>query len=818
MLETKVNNQQSFGRAVCAVMLAWLLGSLGAAQSSVAPDVTLEDQGQSLLQQGQYQAALAAFWKAVDLRTTRMGADTPNTLQLYEEIGLANEDLRQYPEALIAYTWAQAGLSRTAGSASPDAIRLLTKVGNVWGELGERKQGEAVLQQALDLVDLLSSDGRSEAAFIRLEQGRLAARFGDDVSAQPLLELSLLLYQQTFAPGSPQLAPIYEDLGNLELRHRHFEEALPNYLAALSGYLTLYGPDHPSAARQYANLAQVYREKKQADFALALDYDQKYIQTFFKVQQGAFQTLDNAGKVHFNDQARTAFEHYFEGVFFQREVDEVGSRQLIEDALSSWLTYKGSAYALENGLSALLNQSDSALRNQVETYLSMRQDLAAISTVQPLTVPQANANAARIYDLRGRISDLETQLSGQLGRFQDILLPGVIGVGDLKSVLRPGEVYLDYVWSDISLFVYAYRWDGRLDVQWLPAAGYLRAQFEALRKGAEGGASLETLRPQTQFLYDQLLQPLEATLAGSNALVISPDGPLNFLPFELLSDGKRALLERFVIRYTPSARDLIRLRRSSAHSTLSAPAVFGNPAFSVSAAPASTATRGSGPNPTVAPAPANMVTLPTLASLLRGTRTRFAALPGSESEARQVSNLLGAGTRTYLGAEATSANLFALHSPSVLHLATHGFFLSSPQQREQLPNPLLRVGLALTGAQKAMTGSSAEGLLSGLELAGLSLDGTELVVLSACETALGDAVAGEGVAGLNQAFLTAGARRVILSQWQVLDAETGTLMADFYARYVQGTEAAEALRQSKLDLMERGLPPRDWAAFLLSGV
>ena len=827
MLNVKVNGLLAWRRAVVVLTLIWLLGALGAAESggpaqaSIPTDVMLEEQGQALLQQGQDQAALVAFWKAVDLRMARLGTDAVDTLQLYEDIGLANEALGQFSEALIAYTWAQAGLSRVSGPASPDAIRLLAKIGNVWGELGERKQAETTLQQALDLVGLLSQGRRSEAAFIRLQQGRLAVRFGDDVSAQPLLELSLTLYRQTFGPDSPDLAPLHEDLGDLNLRHRRFEEALPEYLAALSGYRTLYGPDHPSAARQYANLAQVYREKKEADFPLALNYDQQYVQTFFTNQQSAFQTLDNAGKVRFNGQARTAFEHYFEGVFIQREVDEPGSRPLIEDALSSWLTYKGSAYALENGLSALLSQSDATLRIQIETYLSLRRELATVSTVQPLTLPQANANAARISDLRSWISDLETQLSGQLGRFQDTLLPGIIHLSDLKSVLRPGEVYLDYVWSNISLFVYAYRWDGRLDVQWLPAAGYLSAQFEALRQGAEGGASLEALRPQTQFLYDQLLRSLEATLAGANALVISPDGPLNFLPFELLSDGQRALLERFVIRYTPSARDLIRLRRSSAHPLLSAPAVFGNPAFSAREASTSGASRAAAQAAGSSPAggmPVANPTLPTLVSLLRGTHARFASLPGTETEAKQVSGLLGAGTRTYLGPQATSANLFALRSPSVLHLATHGFFLGSPQQRDQLPNPLLRVGLALSGAQTAVGGSSADGLLSGLELASLSLDGTELVVLSACETALGDAVAGEGVAGLNRAFLTAGARRVILSQWIVPDAETGTLMTDFYSRYTRGTEAAEALRQAKLNLMHLGLPPRDWAAFLLSGV
>jgi CHAT domain-containing protein len=92
-----------------------------------------------------------------------------------------------------------------------------------------------------------------------------------------------------------------------------------------------------------------------------------------------------------------------------------------------------------------------------------------------------------------------------------------------------------------------------------------------------------------------------------------------------------------------------------------------------------------------------------------------------------------------------------------------------------------------------------------------------LVTLSACDTGLGDAFAGEGVAGLNQAFLAAGARRVMLSLWKVPDRETSLLMQDFYTRYANGDDPAEALRAAKLELEHQGLPPRDWAAFVLNG-
>ena len=278
----------------------------------------------------------------------------------------------------------------------------------------------------------------------------------------------------------------------------------------------------------------------------------------------------------------------------------------------------------------------------------------------------------------------------------------------------------------------------------------------------------------------------------ARTLVISPDGPLAFLPFELLSDGQKLLLERFVVRYSPSGRDLI--RPGALPASTNPAAVFGNPSFG-----------------SQAPAGSRAVASKSLADLLR--RTNFSPLPGTEQEARQVAALLGGQTQVFVGDAANELNLFKLNSPRVLHLATHGFFISDPS----ISNPLLRVGIALAGARVSVVSGESYGVLTALQLSSLKLSGTQLVVLSACETGLGDAVAGEGVAGLNQAFLTAGARQVMLSLWKVPDQETAQLMEGFYRRWTGGTTEAQALREAKLELMKQGLPPLFWAAFLLNG-
>jgi CHAT domain-containing protein len=166
--------------------------------------------------------------------------------------------------------------------------------------------------------------------------------------------------------------------------------------------------------------------------------------------------------------------------------------------------------------------------------------------------------------------------------------------------------------------------------------------------------------------------------------------------------------------------------------------------------------------------------------------------------------------------------------PRVIHLATHGFFLpdrpSAPGERFRggLESALLRSGLVLAGANTWLAGyttlpRAGDGLLTAEEVTGLDLLGTELVVLSACETGLGDVSAGEGVFGLRRSFQLAGAATVVMSLWKVPDDPTRELMEAFYRHLLAGAPRAEALRQAQLQTRSRYPDPQHWGAFILQG-
>ena len=226
----------------------------------------------------------------------------------------------------------------------------------------------------------------------------------------------------------------------------------------------------------------------------------------------------------------------------------------------------------------------------------------------------------------------------------------------------------------------------------------------------------------------------------------------------------------------------------------------------------------------------------------------FHRLPGTRAEGERVATRLGVSP--WLDATVLEGRLkTACRSPRILHLATHGFFLSDQRHNPNregrglgfdlgefsgvqdgpvrlsgpmMENPMLRSGLALAGANTWLKAGNApeeaeDGLLTAEDVTGLDLLATELVVLSACETGLGHVHVGEGVFGLRRAFVLAGAKTLVMSLWKVPDERTRELMEDFYRRLLAGEGRAEALRQAQLALKAKYPDPFYWGAFICQG-
>jgi CHAT domain-containing protein/tetratricopeptide (TPR) repeat protein len=321
----------------------------------------------------------------------------------------------------------------------------------------------------------------------------------------------------------------------------------------------------------------------------------------------------------------------------------------------------------------------------------------------------------------------------------------------------------------------------------LPGADSLAPAIRRLVAMVEGGGRPEAL---TRSLGKALLEPARGLLPdGITRLLIVPDGPLHRVPFDalLLADGRPAL-ERWAIGLAPSASLAATLWSHHTRSPTSAVPgrvlAMGDPRFPVELSAA--AMREVEPY-----------------------RSAFAAtgglprLEGSGEEARTVARYAAGGSevRTRDEASETWLKRAPLDRFDVIHLATHALV----DERS-----LSRTALALA------PGGAEDGFLSPADLAGLRLN-ADLVVLSACRTAGGVTIAGEGVQGLTTPLVAAGARSVVATQWKVGDRSTVRLVGDLYDGLARGLTVSEALREAKLAALRRGAPPREWAGFAVVG-
>jgi CHAT domain-containing protein len=202
-------------------------------------------------------------------------------------------------------------------------------------------------------------------------------------------------------------------------------------------------------------------------------------------------------------------------------------------------------------------------------------------------------------------------------------------------------------------------------------------------------------------------------------------------------------------------------------------------------------------------------------------------LPGTETEVVNIKKEMdqhAIGVTLYLREQATEERIYSLHSPDVLHIATHGYWSEinhATTDGYRVFNAMVNSGLLLSGVVNYYSAAeypdTYDGILTAYEAQNLDLENTSLVILSACETSLGHLDAGEGVYGLQRAFRAAGAKSIMTSLWKVDDEATKTFMISFYQNFLKTKDKFEAFRAAQKALKEKFPDPYYWGAFVLTG-
>ena len=352
-----------------------------------------------------------------------------------------------------------------------------------------------------------------------------------------------------------------------------------------------------------------------------------------------------------------------------------------------------------------------------------------------------------------------------------------------------------------------------------------------LRLAVSEQQSNKSITQASKALYNRLWKPILPLLGNKKKVVISPDGVLNLLPFSLLetNEGTR-LIDSYSLGIVGNPQDILQTKalRKKRNAT-----IFSAPLYEPEQKSQYLGNSESERSSTIGVQVADL---------------HFSALPGTLKEGKAISGLLdknGVQSSLYFLEQATEERLKSLDKPQILHLASHGYFLNSANSISQstsrgisvMPtesnslvfteskldfNALMtRSGLALTNANiRPSSDDKEDGILTAMEASGLNLDDTDLVVLSACDTGVGEIRIGEGVYSLQRAFKEAGAKSVLYTLWPVSDEGTQLFMQSFYKNYLVIGNAQEALIKTQQTFSKGDVwnSPLYWAGFIVSGI
>lgn len=814
--------------------------------------------------------------RAVAMAEKTMQAGAADLGTVYIERGSVALFKGDFVQAETQYQHALEIWEQAVGAEHPNVARALNNLAAVYGRKGDRVKLEQTLKRALEIRERALGPEHPDLVNTLTGLGNLAYQDGDYDRAEPLYRRALSIIEKTSGQETPQVAGLLNNLAAIYTDKREFARAEPLHRRVLAIREKLQGPEHPDVAESITNLASLYAA--QGEYAKAEPLHQRALaireKSLGPEHPGVPLVLNELVRDYLaqnnlpraiatETRATTVSERNLAlnlaagserqklaylstlneetnqavSLHLRYAPNNAAARQL---ALTTLLRRKGRALdAMTDSIAALRRRStpeDQALLDQLK---DTRTQLARLVLNGPQRTPPAD-HLNRIKTLEEQREKLEDQISRRSAEFraqtQPVTLAAVQAAIPARAALVEFAVYRPYnarysspeeILGAPRYVAYVLRRQG--DARWVDLGEKQKIDqaIDNLRKALRDRKRRD-YKALARAVDRLVMQPVRPLLGVTRRVLIAPDGSINLIPFAALVDQRNQfLISRYTFSYLTSGRDLLRLqiKQPSKQSAL----IVANPDFGED-------TKGGPATERIlryksgSQAPNGKVTVITQAF--------FPALPGTAGEADALKALLPDAT-VLTKDRATEATIKQVHSPSILHIATHGFFLEdaptpavSEARRAGGPpitgveNPLLRSGLALAGANqlKSNPDNQEDGILTALEAAGLDLWGTKLVVLSACQTGIGDVKDGEGVYGLRRALVLAGSESQVMSLWSVSDLATRNLMIDYYRRLERGEGRTEALRQVQLQFLNRVTRgatdyshPYYWAGFIQSG-
>ena len=774
--------------------------------------------------------------KAMEIRKKIGGDESDDHANSLNNLAVLYSDLGQHEKAESFYNKAAGIFKKTKGPTSAEYITCLTNLGSEYDMLGQYEKAEQTLLVAMGIAEKEYNENWPQRISITRTLGQLYLAMEQYSKAEPLL-LKVADNERKKNKAGEAYAAALNDFAYLYTHTNRVTEAEKTYITSAEITKATVGSLHNSYAATINNLAVLYQREGRYSEAISLLSEVNKIKEFNLLNM--FAVLSDEEKANYlrsniflqESNLSLLYNYPAAPAFFYRENYNI--QLLIKSLL---LTDN------KNVLEAIRSSKDTVIENRLAQWQAGKKILA-----KEYSLPEEKRRT-NLKQLEDKTESLEKELIRLSSGFRNMRSGIGVKMEDVQKKLAGNEAAIEFVsfrlfnkevtdsiiygafilkkQDTVPVFVPLFE-----EKQLLKLTGKARNTSKVfvnnLYPGISKGAKDSSAIPGK--LYRLIWQPLEPFLKGIKKIYYSPSGKLYNIAFHALTaDTASILMDRYQLQQYSSTKQLLFRDSLPVNTKPASASLFGNPTYSLDSVQLVSQKSGSLPKESVS----THIYTPGNNEMNTGA---WDNLSGTADEIKKIKKLFDDNkipSRVFTGLAASEENLKELNgkSPNVLLVATHGFFLPEKNNKNatNMPgrnafitagNPLLRTGLMLSGGNYAWSGKTPiegaeDGIATAYEISQLNLSNTELVVLSACETALGDIKGSEGVFGLQRAFKMAGVKKMIVSLWKVPDKETSELMISFYSYWLKGKTIDAAFAQAQAD-MRKKYSPYYWAAFVL---
>ncbi|HSY62743.1 MAG TPA: CHAT domain-containing tetratricopeptide repeat protein, partial [Cytophaga sp.] len=803
------------GNKILSAILRSKIETVGEAHKSICS--TLNYLGEQNLITGNYAESDGYFSRSLQISKNVYGDKSipyATSLLYYKQLYTAIGDYEQAEssilEALQIYTKTYGDKNIKTGILMHEAALATFQADLYTGRKNKTKQADLDKQflKALDIVKNAAEDNSTLYADGLENYAIFLALTNQYTSSLSNIETAKKIWENKLGKNNVHSAQLNSLSGKIYYRSGKYSDALSSFEKTRDEYKTIFDDNHPGYVLALGSCAQMYYIL--GNTSKAIESIEECTNKSLLYIDKVFPFLSERGKMAYWDKIKDDFEFYKTVAFTNSKEypDMIGKIMNIQLQTKSILL--NSQLKIKN---QIYQSGDTTAIRLYQTLQDLRDNLAIAYS---MNAAQRKEDGIDIASMEVKLEVTEKQLSTISDDFSDQSRTKTVSYTwkNIKQSLQDNEIAIETI-------PFRYFTKSFSDTIWYAFVAVTNKSSNPDFVIVTNGKELETKQlkyyrnmikfsTEDKSSYNQYWKPVSTLLSPSvSNIYFATDGVYNQINVETLKDAQGTyLINSSNIIYIGSCRDVINKNilvsksAKTANTTKSEIDLIGNPTYY-----ASTNNDDDG--------------------------STLEQLPGSETEVKKINALLTSNnwkTHMYIGTAATEDTVKHIKSPNVLHVSTHGFFWedligsANDISEKSIVNPLLMSGIvlfnggSLLGTDNTNSINKVDGILTAYEAMNLALDKTELVVLSACETGLGEVKIGEGVYGLQRSFTVAGAKSIIMSLSKVSDEVTIKLMENFYMYWLQSGNKREAFNKAKKELMKEYPDPKYWGAFIMIGL